>query len=258
MIDSHCHLDFNTYDGCRETVISDAIESGVSTIVNIGVDLKTSQRSIDLAHTYPSIYATVGVHPHDARTLDEAVLEQFKSYTSDPKVLAIGEIGLDYYRDLSPRPLQKTAFRRQLELAVETKLPVVIHTREAFEDTVAIVREYKSDLVGGVFHCFPGSVDDAFEVIELGFVVSVGGIITFPKARMSEIATHIPLEKMIFETDSPYLTPVPHRGKQNYPAYVRFVYEKVAELRGMSLSAVESIVDRTCRKMYQLEELFEG
>ena len=258
MIDSHCHLDFDKFDSCRDEAVNDAIASGVNTIVNIGVDLRTSQRSIELAHKYPSIYATVGVHPHDAKTLDDTVIDKFRELAKDSKVVAIGEIGLDYYRDLSPRPLQQTAFRKQLELAIETKLPVVIHTREAFEDTVAIVSEYASDLVGGVFHCFPGSVDDALEVITLGFVVSVGGVITFPKATMSEIAIHIPLESLILETDSPYLTPVPHRGKQNYPAYVRFVYEKVAELRGMSLSAVEKKVDRTCRKMYRLEEMFEG
>jgi len=258
MIDSHCHLDFDKFDGRRDQALADAREAGVHTVVNIGVDRASSERSVTLAERHDMVFATVGVHPHDASTLDDTLIDQMREWTRHRKVVAIGEIGLDYYRDLSPRKVQQQAFRRQLELAVETKLPIVIHTRESFEDTVEIVREYAPRLHGGVFHCFPGDIDDARTVIDLGFVISVGGVITFPKASMADVAAAVPLDKVILETDAPYLTPVPHRGKQNFPAYVRFVYEKVAELKELPVSEVERTVDRTVQKLFGLVETFGG
>jgi TatD DNase family protein len=211
---------------------------------------------VELAERYDSVYATAGVHPHDARTLDDAGLEEIRRLAAHPKVVAIGEIGLDYYRDLSPRPVQKAVFRRQLELAVELGMPIVIHTRESFEDTLRIVEDYSDRLVGAVFHCFPGDEEDARRVFDLGFIISVGGVITFPKSRMARVAAAVPLERLILETDAPYLTPVPYRGKLNKPAYVRIVYEKLAELRGEKVADVRRTVDRTARKFYRLVETF--
>ncbi len=258
MIDSHCHLDFDKFDGQREEALAAAREAGVHTVVNIGVDRASSERSVALAEEHDMVFATVGVHPHDATTLDSSLLDQMRAWAKLRKVVAIGEIGLDYYRDLSPRRVQQEAFRKQLELAIETKLPIVIHTRESFADTVDIVRDYAPRLHGGVFHCFPGDIDDARTVIDLGFVISVGGVITFPKASMADVAAAVPLDKVILETDAPYLTPVPHRGKQNFPAYVRFVYEKVAELKKLPVSEVEKTVDRTVQKLFGLVETFGG
>jgi len=226
--------------------------------VNIGAVLVSSQRSVDVAQKHDSIYAVVGVHPHDARTLDDDVYRQIESLVGKPKVVAIGEIGLDYYRDLSPRPVQKRAFQRQLELAVRLKKPVVIHTREAFEDTLEIVGDYASRLPGGVFHCFPGSTDDAQRVFDLGFIISVGGVITYKNSRMAVVASEVPLEKIIIETDAPYLTPVPHRGKTNKPSYVKLVCDHLAVLRSMPVSEAEKITDRNCRKLFGMEEIFEG
>ncbi|MCK4372945.1 MAG: TatD family hydrolase, partial [candidate division Zixibacteria bacterium] len=185
MIDSHCHLDLEPFHNRLDDVLSAARDAGVHTIVNIGADLDSSRRSVELATTHEMIYAAVGVHPHDARTLDDNVLAEFRDLAVHDKVVAIGEIGLDFYRDLSPRPVQKKAFRRQLELAVTLNMPVVIHTREAFLDTVEIVRDYAADLPGGVFHCFPGSVEDAHEVFDLGFIIGVGGVITYKGSRMA-------------------------------------------------------------------------
>ncbi|RME31322.1 MAG: TatD family deoxyribonuclease, partial [Candidatus Zixiibacteriota bacterium] len=176
MIDSHCHLDFPQFNGIREDCLREAQQAGVHTIINIGTDIPTSEKSVALAKQHDMVFAAVGVHPHDAGTLDDAVIDRLRALAAESKVKAIGEIGLDYYRDLSPRPVQKQALHRQLALAVETGLPVVIHTREAFEDTLAIVSEYASDLPGGVFHCFPGGRDDAERVFALGFVISVGGV----------------------------------------------------------------------------------
>lgn len=256
MIDSHCHLDFGVYDGCRDEAIAEAQAVGVQTMVNIGVDRVSSIRSVELADTYDAIYAAVGVHPHDAKTLDDEVEQNIKELAGRKRVVAIGEIGLDYYRNLSPRDIQRKAFRRQIELAVELKLPIVIHSRESFRETVNIVTEYASDLVGGVFHCFPGNVEDAFEVIALGFVISVGGVITFKDAKMARVAAEVPLDKIILETDAPYLTPAPHRGKQNRPAYVKYVYQKLVELRGTGADEVEKVIDRTAQKLFGLVDTF--
>jgi TatD DNase family protein len=256
MIDSHCHLDFKPFRSRLDEVLSSAREVGVHTVVNIGADIETSRRSVELAANHEMIYAAVGVHPHDASTLDDAVLAELKQLTSHDKVVAIGEIGLDYYRDLSPRQVQKKAFHHQMELAVMLKMPVVIHTRDAFRDTVDIVRDYAADLPGGVFHCFPGTVDEAYEIFELGFVVGLGGVITYKDAGMARVAAEVPLEKIVLETDAPYLTPVPHRGKTNEPAYLKHTCQKLAELRSISVGDVEKSTDRACQKLYRLVETF--
>lgn len=256
MIDSHCHLDFEPFRSRFDEVLSAAREVGVHTVVNIGADIESSRRSVDLAATHEMIYAAVGVHPHDASTLDENVLTELKQLASHDKVVAIGEIGLDYYRDLSPRPVQKRAFHQQLELAVTLKMPVVIHTREAFRETVDIVRDYAADLPGGVFHCFPGNVDEAYEVFELGFIVGLGGVITYQGAGMARVAAEVPLEKIVLETDAPYLTPVPHRGKTNEPAYLKHTCRKLAELRSIPVNDVERTTDRACQKLYRLVKTF--
>jgi TatD DNase family protein len=258
MIDSHCHLDSKVYKGTVPDLLMEARSAGVHTIVNIGADMPSSEASVKLAGEHDMLYATVGVHPHDATTLDDRALARLRQLATQPKVVAIGEIGLDYYRDLSPRPVQKDAFRRQLALAVSLKMPIVIHTRDSFEDTIEIVRDYASSLPGGVFHCFPGSTDDAMRVIELGFVISVGGVITYNKAGMAVVATEVPLDKVIIETDAPYLTPVPHRGTTNRPALVTLVAQKMAQLRGIPVSEVERRTDQNARKLYRLVETFGG
>ena len=258
MIDSHCHLDDRKYEGEVGRIVEEAVRAGVSTIVTIGTDLATSEKAVAYAHRFERVYATVGTHPHDAKTFNTQTIEQYREWAKDTRVVAIGEIGLDYYRDLSPRPVQKKVFEEQLRLAVEVKLPVVIHTRESFEDTLAIVGEFARDLVGGVFHCFPGPVDDAARGCDLGFVVSVGGVITYPNSGMAKMAAEIPLDKVLLETDAPYLTPVPHRGKTNTPAMVTFVRDKLAEIRGMSPSEIEKITDRNSQKLFGLAEVCGG
>ncbi|HWR83438.1 MAG TPA: TatD family hydrolase [Candidatus Deferrimicrobium sp.] len=258
MIDTHCHLDLEAFAGRREEVIQDAAAAGVSTIINVGVDRDSCRRSVDLAQRHRMVYASVGVHPHDARMLTEELVIEIKRLAAHNKVVAIGEIGLDFYRDLSPRDVQRRAFRRQLELAVELKLPVIIHMRESIRETIDLVRDLAKDLVGGVFHCFPGDIAEAREVVALGFVISVGGVITFPNAKMARVAAEVPLDSVILETDAPYLAPVPHRGEQNQPAYVKHIYSKFAELRNMTVEEVEHAVDRTAKKLFRLEDTFGG
>lgn len=258
MIDSHCHLDDRKYEGEVGRIVDEADRAGVSTIVTIGTDLASSERAVGFAHQFVGVYATVGTHPHDARTFNAQTLERYKEWAKDARVVAIGEIGLDYYRDLSPRPVQKKVFEEQLRLAVGVKLPVVIHTRESFEDTMAIVRGFGRDLAGGVFHCFPGTIEDAHRVFELGFVISVGGVITYPNSGMARMVAEAPLDKILLETDAPYLTPVPHRGKTNTPAMVILVRDKLAEIRGLAPAEIEKITDRNSRKLFGLAEVCEG
>jgi TatD DNase family protein len=256
MIDSHCHLDSRAFGGKYEELIAEARSAGVHTIVNIGADLPSSVASVELADRFPGIYATVGIHPHDATTLNADAFDRLRELAGNRKVVAIGEIGLDYYRDMSPRPVQAKAFHKQLELAVALRMPVVIHTREAMADTVAILREFVPHLNGAVFHCFPGDRADAERVFALGCIISVGGVITYKNSGMARVAADVPMDKLMLETDAPYLAPVPHRGKTNHPAYVRLVAQKLAELRGISEEEVERVTDRTCRKFYRLVETF--
>jgi len=258
MIDSHCHLDFDHYNGRRNDVVAAAKLAGVHTIINIGVDLATSRRSVELAERFDNIFATVGVHPHDSKTLDDANFEAIKELAGHKKVKAIGEIGLDFYRDHSPRDVQRRAFARQLELAIDLEMPVVIHTREAFRDTVDIVKPYTQALEGGVFHCFPGDIDQAQEVFDLGFHISVGGTITYKKSTSAVMVAQVPLERVLLETDAPFLTPVPFRGKTNSPAYIPYVCRRLAELHNSSADEVERITDINTQKLFRLVDTFGG
>jgi len=258
MIDSHCHLYIQANPSQQDELIKEAVDNGVDTIICIGIDSASSMKSVELADKYDAVYATVGLHPHDAKKFSDLSLNELRSLSQHKKVVAIGECGLDYYRNLSPKDIQKRAFAAQLELAMELKKPVVIHTRESLEDAISMVSQFKSKLVGGVFHCYPGDANDAQRVFELGFHVSFGGVITFKNSQMSRVASTVQLENIILETDAPYLTPEPFRGKPNRPAYVKYVYQKLAELRNSSFKEIEKAIDRNCRKLFRLVETFEG
>jgi TatD DNase family protein len=258
MIDSHCHLYLKADSQKQEDLVREAFEAGVNTIVCIGIDLESSLKSIELAEKHEAVYATVGLHPHDARKFSAHLLNELRNLARHKKVVAIGECGLDYYRNLSAKEIQKEAFGAQLELAVETKKPLVIHTRESLEDAITMVSEYEGRAVGGVFHCFPGDSKDAARVFELGFHISFGGVITYRNSQMSKVAAEVELSRVILETDAPYLTPEPFRGQSNRPALVKQVYQKLAEIRKVSFAVIEQTVDNNCRKLFQLVETFEG
>ena len=244
LIDSHAHLDDLRYDTDRDNVLQRAQTAGIEAIVTIGCDLATSQTAVALAHAHPNIFATIGVHPHEAKEIGEGWYESFRSLAQHPKVVAYGEIGLDYHYDHSPREIQRQRFREQIHLARELALPLVIHTREAQEDTVMILREEGAVDVGGVFHCFSGDMWLAKDALDLGFYLSFSGVLTFKNATMlRDIAKTVPLDRLMVETDCPYLAPVPYRGKRNEPAYVQYVAETLAEIRGNG--SVESIARAT-------------
>lgn len=243
LIDTHAHLDDARYDPDREAVIARAREAGVETFVSIGCDLATSKSAVDLADRYPFVYAAVGVHPHEVKHIEDGWYDEFRRLAGHKKVVAYGEIGLDYHYNHSPPKLQRERFREQVGLAKELRLPLVIHTREAQEDTIAILKEEKAGEVGGVFHCFSGDAWLAKDALDLGFYLSFSGVITFPNATMlREIVKTVPLDRILVETDCPYLTPVPHRGKRNEPAFVKLVAEKIAEVKGTTeVAGVEEL-----------------
>ncbi len=278
LIDTHAHLDFSEFDADRQEVIARAQEAGVEIIVNAGAGLEASQAGVALAETYSQVYAAVGVHPHEAKTLTEDVLAKLRVLAQHPKVVAIGEIGLDYYRDRSPRPVQRQAFQQQLALARETGKPIIVHDREAHQDVMNMLRQWASEVRAtnnpttqqpnnlstqppnhpttqlGVMHCFSGDLAMAREVIEMGFYISIPGPVTFTNARrLPELVRTLPLERLVIETDCPYLTPHPHRGKRNEPAYVRLVAEAIAQIRGIPLEQVARITTANARALFGLE-----
>lgn len=242
LFDTHTHLDAPQFDGDREETIARAVEAGVTRMVNIGFNRETIPTTMKLAETYDFIYAAVGWHPTDAIDMKDEDLDWIASLCAHDKVVAIGEIGLDYYWDTSPKDIQHKVFRRQIGLARELNMPIVIHNRDAHEDVVRILREEKASEVGGIMHSFSGSWETAKMCLDLGFHLSFGGPITFKNARVpKEVLAQVPLDRLLIETDSPYLTPHPYRGKRNESAHVRLVAEAAAEIKGIQLEKLAEI-----------------
>ncbi len=236
LTDTHVHLNLKAYRKDRPEVIARALGAGVGFMVNVGFDLATSRASIELAEEHEFIRASVGLHPHSASTLTDDLLAHLSKLASHPTVIAIGETGLDYYRDLSPRDDQKRAFRRQIGLARELNLPLIIHNRDALDDCLAIIDDEGASEIGGVMHCFPGDAAYAERVVERGFHIGIGGPVTYSaRGRLAQVAAAVPLNRLLLETDAPWLTPEPHRGGRNESSYVALVAERVAEIRGMSV-----------------------
>ena len=256
-IDSHCHLAGPEYKEDFAEILSRAKKAGVANILVIGAGegLDENPKAIALAQKYSECYAIVGVHPHDAEKLDPHpdYLKQLEVWAREPRVVAIGEIGLDFHYDHSPREVQKKRFREQLELAQTLKLPVSIHTRTAWAETVVTIRE-AGDLPGkGVFHCFSEGLKEAYEALELGFYLSISGIVTFKKAQsLVEVVEKIGLEHLLIETDGPFLSPMPHRGKRNEPAWVAIVGEKIAEIRKQNTKEVAKVITENTRRLFKL------
>jgi TatD DNase family protein len=251
LIDTHCHLNHADFDADREAVIVRARQAGVEAMVVIGYDLPSSERAVALAAREPSLYATVGVHPHDARALDETALAQLAALAAHLKVIALGEIGLDFYRDLSPRADQESAFRRQIALARRLRLPIILHTRESEEEVLTILEEEGTGGLPGILHCFSASPAIAERCFRIGFHVGLGGVLTFKNARaLHETAAGLPLERVVLETDAPYLAPHPHRGRRNEPAYVALVADRLAELHGRDPVEIAAITTANARAVF--------
>ncbi|MGL5124878.1 MAG: TatD family hydrolase [Fusobacteriaceae bacterium] len=251
LVDTHCHLDNSQYDDDRENILKE-IEENMEFVVNIGCDEKSSKKSLELAKKYKNIYATIGIHPTDiAKIFTNDDYETLKNMAKEEKVVAIGEIGLDYHWMTQPEDVQKNWLRKQMELAKELNKSVVIHTREAIADTVEILKEFPE--VKGILHCYPGSYETAKEIME-NYYFGVGGVLTFKNSKKTvEFVKCIPLEKIVIETDAPYLTPEPYRGKRNHPEYVKFVVQKIAEIKGISYEEVLETTTNNAKKIYGIK-----
>ncbi len=232
IVDSHAHYDDEQFDQDRAEVLGRIRQQGVVRVVNPSSNLESARKCLALAKEYDFIYTAVGIHPHDASQFSQEALATLREMALTPKVVAIGEIGLDYHYDLSPRPAQKDCLAAHIHLARELKLPLILHDRESHQDVLDILRAEKADTVGGVFHCFTGSVEMAREVLQMGFYIGLGGATTFKNARKPvEVAKYVPDDRLLIETDSPYMTPAPHRGKRNDSGYLTFVIDKIAAIR---------------------------
>lgn len=253
VIDSHAHLDDERFDYDRDIVINSLPERGIDLVYNIGADLNSSIASVELANMYENIRAVIGIHPHDAKSYSDEVEEKLIELAKNEKVRAIGEIGLDYYYDNSPRNIQVEVFKRQIELAHKLNLPIVIHSREAVQETFDIIKESKEKYPELVFliHCFSQSVEMMREYIKLGCYIALGGAVTFKNARHpKEVALEIPLDRLLLETDSPYMAPVPMRGKRNEPMYIKYVAKEIANIRGIKVSELVEITDANTKRFY--------
>ncbi|ERT68469.1 MAG: TatD family hydrolase [Cetobacterium somerae] len=249
LVDTHCHLDNEKFDEDRLEVI-ERIKENLEFCVNIGYDLASSKKSLELAKEYDFIYAVIGVHPIDIAEYDEEVEKELELLGKNPKVVAIGEIGLDYHWMTEPKEVQQERFKKQLELAEKLNKPVVIHTRDAMEDTVNILKEYPN--ITGVIHCYPGSLETAKQLVDR-FYLGIGGTLTFKNSKKAvEVVKDIPLDRIVIETDCPYLTPEPFRGKRNEPIYVEYVAKKIAEIKEISVEDVTKITTENAKKLYRI------
>jgi len=250
-IDSHAHLFFPNYNGDLDEVLNNARASGVDYIIIPGTDLASSVQAAALAEKYDFIYAAAGIHPHDTKEWNDSLIDNIREIASHKKVIAIGEIGLDYYYDFSPKEIQIKAFRKQLDLAVELELPVIIHNREADDDVMEIIRSYQGTGLRAQFHCFAGNLSDAKELIGMHHYLSFTGNITFPKAdNLRNILKQIQIDNLLLETDSPFMTPVPHRGKRNEPSYINLVASKIAEVQNISTEMVAKATSLNAFKLF--------
>lgn len=251
LFDTHVHLNAEQFSEDLDEVIDRAKAEGVDYMVVVGFDRPTIKKAMELVEEYDFIYASVGWHPVDAIDMREEDLLWIEELAKHPKVVAIGEMGLDYHWDKSPKEIQQEVFRKQIQLAKKVKLPIVIHNREATADIITILKEENASEVGGIMHCFSGSVEVAKECVDMNFYISLGGPVTFKNAKKpKEVAQEIPLNKLLIETDCPYLAPHPHRGKRNEPSYVKLVAEQIAELKDISYEEVSNVTTKNAKKLF--------
>lgn len=253
LIDSHAHLDKEQFDLDREYIIEHLERNGIELLVNVGADMESSIESVKLAQKYHNIYAVVGVHPHSAKDMTSESLDELEKLSKNPKVVAIGEIGLDYHYDNSPRDVQRQAFRDQIKLAKKLDLPIVVHSREADEDTLEILKEEKDGL-RGIMHCFSSDRLMMEEYLDLGFFISLAGPVTFKKTdELKEVAKLVPIEKLLVETDAPYLAPSPYRGKRNEPMYVKYTAALIADLKGMTIEDLSLQTRKNTKEIFAID-----
>ncbi|MFW6147990.1 MAG: TatD family hydrolase [Thermodesulfobacteriota bacterium] len=252
-VDSHAHLDMEQFDADRDEIVRRAVDADVSQVVTVGIDVDSSLKAIALADIYSPLFAAVGIHPHNADAAGVQDLKRIESLSSREKVVAIGEIGLDFYRNLSSKDKQRKRFMQQLAIAGRCGLPAIIHARESYEEVLDVLSSFNTSSLTGVIHCFSGTIDFAQEFIKMNFFISISGTVTFSKEnRLHEVAARIPLDKMLLETDSPFLSPVPYRGRRNEPCRVIHTAQKVADIRGISFEEIGVQTSKNTRQLFGL------
>lgn len=256
LIDSHAHLGMPQFDRDRYEVIQRAIDAGVGLIFTVGTDMRDCRRAIEIARENERVFAIIGIHPHNAKDVLEGTFTDLRALSQDGKVKAIGEIGLDFFRNLSPKDVQMARFRQQINLAKELGLPIVIHARDAQKEVLTILREEEAGEIGGVFHCFSGDYDMARSFMDMGFSLSIPGTITFKNSsELREVIKRIPLDQILVETDCPFLTPMPFRGKRNEPAYVKITALKLAEVKELPFDEVARTTSKNAKRVFRLDEV---
>jgi TatD DNase family protein len=253
LIDTHAHLSYPQLAQDQEAVIRRAVEAGVTRIVDVGTNATTSRSAVASAECHPEVFASAGFHPHDAESADERGLEDVRSCLNGPRVIAVGETGLDFFRDNAPHDLQESLFRQHIALAVEHNLPLIIHSRGAEDRVLDILQEKGAGAVGGVLHCFGGDAEQASRAVEIGFYLGFGGTLTFKKSTSLEVARSVPADRLLFETDCPYLAPVPFRGKRNEPAYVKNIAEFLAEASACSFDDLARQTTENAARLFNFE-----
>ena len=252
LIDSHAHLEMSEFRTDVDEVVKRAQAAGIEAIVCVGINLENSQKAVALANRNSLLYASVGVHPHDVRKINDSTYDKIKLLASDPRVVAYGEIGLDFFRNLSPTETQKKCFVEQMAIAAELGKPVIIHDRDAHNETLDILQASEHHF-GGVLHCFSGDVAFAKKCLDLGFYISISGVVTFQKNEvLADVVKFLPIDRMLIETDCPYLTPHPHRGKRNEPAFVKLVAQKVAELRKTAFEEIAQAITSNAKALFNI------
>ncbi|MFT4106848.1 MAG: TatD family hydrolase [Lacrimispora sp.] len=253
IFDTHAHYDDEAFDEDRDSLLGSLSEHGIEAVTNIGASMETSKNTLKLAEKYPNVYGAIGIHPNDTGEMREADLNWLKEHSANKKVVAIGEIGLDYYWEEPDHETQKTWFIRQLDLAREVKLPVVIHSRDAAKDTLDLMKAHAEKNLSGVIHCFSYGKEIAREYLNMGYYLGIGGVLTFKNARkLREVVEYMPMEQMVLETDCPYLAPVPNRGKRNSSLNLPYVVKEISVIKGISEEEVIEITNRNGKKLYGL------
>ncbi len=252
-IDSHAHLDMPQFEDDLSEILQRSRQHAVEAIITVGTNLKQSQRAVEIARAHREVFATVGIHPHDAGECSPSALDRLRKLASRPKVVALGEMGLDFYRNLSPPEVQAEAFRQQIRLAIDIAKPIVVHDRVAHRHVLQILREEKAEKVGGVLHCFSGDMPMAKQCVDMDFLISIPGSITFKNsARLRNVALQLPLDRLTIETDSPFLAPIPFRGKRNEPCYIRYIADRIAKIRKIPLEELAEQLARNTRQVFGL------
>ena len=253
-IDSHSHLILEAFNNDRDEVIQEALSNGITHIVQSCDNLEEIEKNLTLTNKYETLYSSVGIHPHEAIKWDKDSYDKIKNYAQEEKVIAIGECGLDFYYNYSPKEVQLKIFKEQIKISNEVSLPLIIHTRDAFNETIEILKELKP-VCKGVLHCYTGDLNTANEVINLGFYISFSGIITFKNAGdLKNVAKQIPLDKTLIETDCPFLTPIPHRGKRNEPKFVKLVAEELSKIHNKSIEEIGEITSENAKRLFRIKD----